>query len=487
MINKVRKYILENGMIDKGDCIVLGVSGGADSVALLLILHALQQEWQLRLEVVHVHHGIRAEAQEDVLFVEELCMSLGVSCHIYYVDVPTLAMQQKMSEEEMGRQCRYMRFAEAAGQVGATKIAVAHHMDDQAETVLFHLSRGTDLAGMRGMLPVSDMEQDNTLTVIRPLLGCRKKEIEAYLRENHRSWREDATNQENRYARNRMRNVVLPELLNINEQAVLHIANFAKQATAYEKFFRNQVKRYIDEHVVEDEGRVCVNREALLEEEPVFVQSILYELLCRVSGHRKDITTVHVEAVKELLMRQSGKELSLPYGMEAKVSYENLIIGKCSVKRGKEKTIYAAWNWQELIAGECEIRLENGVLQARVIDFGKLDFANREILLNNIRNSKNNYTKYFGCDTIKNTLYVRKPQPKDYLIIDQSGDRKRLSRYFIDAKIPKEARADWILVTMEDMVLWVVGRRRSEVFPVCTDTQYILELRYEGVSDELSY
>lgn len=488
MINKVRKYIFENHMLDKGDRIVLGVSGGADSVALLMTLCVLQKEWELDLNVIHVHHGIRTEADEDVVFVEQLCRSLGVACHVFYEDVPALAAQQKMSEEEMGRKCRYMHFTEVARETGSTKIAVAHHMDDQAETVLFHLSRGTDLAGMRGMLPVSMMEQEEEITLIRPLLCCRKEEITTYLTTQQVTWREDVTNQKNQYARNRIRNLVIPQLTTVNERAVSHIANFAAQAAAYEKFFDNQVKRYVEEHVrMEDESRIYIDRNRLSEEEPVFIQGILYELLCQISGRKKDITAVHVQAVYDLLKKQSGRAVSLPYGMEAKVSYENLIIGKCSVKREWEDEVYAVWNWRELIEQEYRVEAGKGILSAKVTDFAKLDPHKREIFLNNIRNSKNNYTKYFGCDTIKNTLCIRKPKPDDYLIVDRAGNHKRLSRYFIDAKIPMEDRTDWPLVTEEDSVLWVIGRRRAEVFPVCMDTQYILELRYEGVSDELSY
>lgn len=490
MIDKVRKYIAENHMLEKGDHIVLGVSGGADSVALLLVLCKLRAEWDLCLDVVHVHHGIRKEAEEDVVFVKRLCESVQVPCHVFYDDIPALAADCRMSEEEMGRQRRYAHFEEVAEQTHADKIAVAHHMDDQAETVLFHLSRGTDLAGMRGMLPVSLLPyaKDTDRKVIRPLLNCRKEELVDYLKSQQMTWQEDSTNTANEYARNRIRNLVIPELTKVNQQAVMHIAAFARQAAAYESFLESRVTRYMEECVQSDEkGRLTLNRLHLSEEEPVFAQRVLYELLCRTSGRKKDITAGHIEDVYGLLSKQSGRSVSLPYGLEAKVSYENLIIGKCSVRREKEDGIYAAWDWQELIGQPQEVTIAKGMLYARVIDFKKMETTNREILLNTIRNSKNNYTKYFGCDTIKNTLYIRKPEPKDYLIIDQSGSRKRLSRYFIDEKIPKEAREDETLAAMEDLALWVVGRRRSEVFPVCMDTQYILELRYEGVSDELSY
>lgn len=494
MFNRVRSYMELYHMVESGDKIVVGVSGGADSVMLLHVLWRLQKEWGLQLWVVHVHHGIRQEADEDVSYVQELCNCMEIPCYTFYEDVPALAAQNKLSEEEMGRRCRYKHFAETLNKTGADKIAVAHHMDDQAETVLFHLSRGTGLAGMRGMLPVSTWKEEGEereYRLIRPLLDCRKQEIIAYLKMESVAWREDVTNQDCRYARNRIRNEILPAMEHVNEQAVAHITGFAKQAAEYEQFFHNRVMEYMDEHIVKGNGDIWMtDRGALLQKEPVFAKAVLYEMLCKSCGRKKDISRIHVDSLYALLGNQSGKELMLPYEMRGRISYEKLIIGKSSQeKEPAEESVWGSVALWELQPGETkEIVLGKfGRLKINRIVFENMDMEKRKELLEYIRNSKNNYTKYFGCDTIENTLYIRKPQQKDDLVMDVRGRRKRLSRYFIDAKIPGELRKGWPLVVCDDEILWVTGLRRAEVFPVCMDTKYIIELRYEGDSHELSY
>ena len=234
MINKVEQYINLWNMIEKSDRIVLGVSGGADSVALLLVLQALQQRYDLKLHVVHVNHGIRVEATEDAAYVRALCESMDVPFYLYEADIPTMAKAQGMSEEEMGRVYRYECFDEVLQKVGASKIAVAHHMDDQAETVLFHLARGSKLRGAEGMHPVNG-------NVIRPLLSCRKEELMQWLRKQQVSWMEDCTNGDDTYARNCIRNQVIPSLEKVNAQAVRHLVEFADEVGAYRQFVQRAV------------------------------------------------------------------------------------------------------------------------------------------------------------------------------------------------------------------------------------------------------
>lgn len=169
MLEKVREYIKFHHMLEMGDRVVMGISGGADSVCLLHIMQELREEYGLSLFVVHVHHGIRKEAADkDAEYVKNLCQKYGISFYLFKEDIPKLAKDCGMSEEEGGRQCRYRCFYQVADQVKADKIATAHHMGDQAETVLFHLIRGTNLSGVTGIAPVNGK-------MIRPLLSCSKK------------------------------------------------------------------------------------------------------------------------------------------------------------------------------------------------------------------------------------------------------------------------------------------------------------------------
>ena len=286
MLDKVREDIINYHMLEKGDRVVLGVSGGADSVSLFLALNELKNELGIQMVVVHVNHGIRgSEAAEDAKYVEQLCQKYEIPFYLFEEDIPAFAKKEKMTEEEAGRVYRYRCFWEVVEKEKADKLAVAHHMGDQAETVLFHLVRGTDLAGVTGMKPINGK-------IIRPLLSCRKEEIPAWLEEKGIAWREDQTNTDNHYTRNKLRNQVLPLLQEINEGSIGHICAFARQMSAYEKFFQQEVEKYVSQWVEfftegDDEKRVGkTNRENLFNQELVLGKAVIYRY-CASKAERK--------------------------------------------------------------------------------------------------------------------------------------------------------------------------------------------------------
>lgn len=221
MLNKVRDYIREQGMITQGDAVIVALSGGADSVCLLTVLKQLD----FALRAVHVHHGIRgAEADRDEAFVQALCESLSVPLYVAHCQVPAYAAEHGLSEEEAGRILRYQILEEEAekwerefSDGSRVKLALAHHRDDNAETILHHLLRGSGLTGLAGIRPVQGRR-------VRPLLCVGRAEIREYLTAEHMDWCEDSTNQSADYTRNRIRSQVLPLLKEtVNEQAEEHI------------------------------------------------------------------------------------------------------------------------------------------------------------------------------------------------------------------------------------------------------------------------
>lgn len=478
MLEKVRKYIEINHMLEVGNKVVMGVSGGADSVCLFLLMQELRAEYDLSLFVVHIHHGIRGiEADEDAEYVKLLCERYGVPFYFFKENIQRLAKENGMSEEEAGRKYRYECFYQVMEQTGADKLATAHHMNDQAETVLFHLIRGTKLSGMTGILPVNNK-------IIRPLLACQKQEIVNWLSGRKIVWREDETNKDNHYMRNKLRNQVIPVLSEINEQAVSHIAEFAGYMTKYENFFQKEVEKYMLEYVIfESEEKQCqVNRLHLRSEERILSEAVVYEMLVFVCGVKKDISKKHVEAVYEQLFNQSGKKITLPYQIEAEISYENLIIRKCFERKEKN-----GWKQEisvkDLIEGKQELQFAlpyGGNLIVQVLDMEDMEENRKKEILNTVSNSKNNYTKLFDCDTIRDTLHVRPPAAEDYFIMNAQGNRKRLSRYFIDRKVPLEERRHSLVVAREHEVLWMVGGRRGENYKINNNTKYVLLLMYEG-------
>ena len=204
MIEKVRKYIKQYDMLMPGDTVVAGVSGGADSLCLLFMLKEFAKEMPLQLAVVHVNHGIREEATEDAAYVKQICEELDVPFFLKEADVEGIAKSQGISTEEAGRNVRYEAFSEVLGEhFTAGKIAVAHNANDRAETMLFHLFRGTGLTGLSGIKPVRGQ-------IIRPLLCLSREEIEQYLVKKEIAFCIDRTNNEDTYTRNKIRHHILP-------------------------------------------------------------------------------------------------------------------------------------------------------------------------------------------------------------------------------------------------------------------------------------
>ena len=335
MEGTVRQTLQREG-IGSGDTLVCAVSGGADSVCLLHVLHALKKEMEFQLRCVHVHHGIRGkEADEDASFVGELCESLQVPFVLKEVDVPALAGRSAHTGiEESARTARYEALLEEAERSNRVRIAVAHTLDDNAETVLFQLFRGTGLRGLAGIRPVNGL-------VIRPLLNISRREIEDYLTQRGIAWRTDSTNEEETHARNRIRHSVLPEAEQaVNSRAKEHIAQTAGDM--------REMLRYLDERVAEAEARcgaACPAdahedyREAkvfsvkrLREEDPFIrgelVRKALYALQETAGkGSYYQIGRVHVEAVLSLVENTNGRaQLDLPGDVCAKRRHDNLIL-----------------------------------------------------------------------------------------------------------------------------------------------------------------
>ena len=236
----INQYCVEHELLANGDGIVIGLSGGMDSVCLLQVLAALRNEWQLRLVCVHVHHGIRGTAaDEDAAFAQRLAAKYNVSFRLYEMDIPQLAKEQGLSEEEAGRNYRYQCFEEVRKELNFDKIAVAHHRDDQAETVLWQILRGSGLRGVCGM-------RAGRANIIRPLLCLDRQQIEQIVRGNGDGWREDATNREEKYTRNKIRNRVFPYIeQEIQPMARRHLVDLAEDCQrAWDYIERQMLEQY---------------------------------------------------------------------------------------------------------------------------------------------------------------------------------------------------------------------------------------------------
>ncbi len=460
MIKTVEAYMERYQMIEEGDRVVAGVSGGADSVCLLLILSEYCNKKKAELCVVHFNHGIRKEAGDDARFVEELCKELKVPFYLYEKDIIAMAKEQGIGTEEAGRNARYEAFNEVLrigfGDSKGGKIAVAHNRNDLAETTLFHLFRGSSIAGLSGIAQVRD-------NIIRPLLCVERKEIEKFLQEKGRSWCIDSTNAENTYTRNKIRNMVFPYVeKEICSQAVLHTAKAAEEIA--------QVKDYLDEVVKEveknvmsvEEGQVLFKVEEFLQLHIVIQKQLILKSLSYLIPARKDLGMVHVMDILSLFTKDTGKQIMLPYGMNAVKMYNEVKISRN--RPDNEEAVCM------------EIPLPGKICYApdKYMEFKVFSGNN----YGNI--PQKTYTKWFDYDKIINCLVLRNRQTGDYLTITEDGKCKSIKEYFIEEKIPRMERAQKLLLADGQHILWVIGKRISEAYKVTKQTQTILQVTILG-------
>lgn len=248
----VEKFIREYDMLRQSDCVVAGVSGGADSVCMLLILSELSETMGFAVKAVHLNHMIRgAEADRDEEFVRSLCERKGIPLECFRRDIPAIAKEEGLSSEEAGRRIRYQLFEETADaakdEYERVRIAVAHNRDDLAETVLFNMARGSSLKGLTGIRPVRD-------NIIRPILFAGRAEIEEYLEEQKEDFCIDSTNLGDDYSRNKIRHVIIPALKELNAGAVDHIFDMAMDATVIYDWIDERATKFLDKCEVIREG-----------------------------------------------------------------------------------------------------------------------------------------------------------------------------------------------------------------------------------------
>ncbi len=484
MLRTIENYMTEYNMIAKGDRIVLGVSGGADSVCLFHVLLQLVPAYELSLFVVHVNHGIRGEeAERDEMFVKKLCEKEKVPFWAVKADIPDMAKSESLTEEEAGRKVRYEAFYQCLKKNKCNKIAIAHNKNDNAETMLFHLFRGSSIKGLTGISPMRDV-------IIRPLLCVTRQEIEEYLKQHKVSFCTDRTNLTEDYSRNKIRHRILSFAQEeINAKVVEHMAHTANQLRLVENYLEKNVDLAYNKIVISGkEGSFQMNVQELQQEDPVIQQGIIRKVFYRLAGRLKDVDAVHIELVLGLLEKEVGKQLHLPYGIQAVKGYEYITMSVnsdrplCKDKDSSgsvSKRESAGFEHIVKIPGETYITEINHNISARIIKYKK-----------NLIIPQDGYTKWFDYDKINNTVIIRSRNSGDYIQIASKGNnlsgnkpqtsRKKIKSLFIDKKVPREERDQIPLLADGNHIMWVIGDRISEAYKVNEETKAILEISLNG-------
>ncbi|HEY6305730.1 MAG TPA: tRNA lysidine(34) synthetase TilS [Candidatus Angelobacter sp.] len=457
MIDRVRTYILHQRLVQPGDRAAVAVSGGADSVALLRVLLGLRQELGIVISVAHFHHGIRgAEADADQQFVRELAERYGLELHSGAADVPTHALEQKSSLETAARELRHRWFAALLDEDRAGKIATAHTLDDQAETVLMRLLRGT---GSRGLAAIYPEQKEKRL--VRPLLGVTRPEIEAYLTTIRQPWREDSSNRDLSHTRNRVRHELLPFLERDFNPAIRHtLADFAEVARAETEYWNAEASsmfaRLLRPGKPSRSGRTSsrdASQTMAIEVAPfqalplALRRQVLYQL-----GEQLGMTLefTHIEQLVELAGGKiQGRRVPLPGGMAALRSFRELQFGPQHAAAPGPDYQYCL-----PIPGEVAVPELGSIIRARLVPAGEPSAAgyNAGALLDRtllapeltVRNWRAG-DRFFPAKT-------RSPKKlKDLLQAGRLGQRLSLAQ-----------RKTWPVVESAGQIVWVRGYRSPE-------------------------
>ncbi|MBE9506642.1 MAG: tRNA lysidine(34) synthetase TilS [Chloroflexi bacterium] len=493
VLRQVRHTIENHALLSPGDGIVVGVSGGPDSLCLLHVLLSLRQEYDLRLHVAHLHHGARgAEADADAEFVAALAGEWGLPLTVEERDVPALAREHKLAFEEAARRVRYAFLARVAGEAGAGKIAVGHNADDQAETVLMHFLRGAGLAGLRGMLPVTPITDYRLLepffqhpatsiqhpVLIRPLLEVSRVEIERYCADQGLTPRFDRSNLDTTYFRNRLRHELLPLLETYNPNVRARLCHTAAVVAADYELLTQMRDQAWAEAVREEQEEVVVFDRAAWRALPVALQrATLRQAAYRLRRTLRDVDFVHVESARRVGLRgETGAEATLPMGLTLIVGYHTLTVGDTG-DAGPPPDEPLLWSSEPLpvqLPGRTLLQQSGWVLQAQVLD----EWDAVQVAAN-----PDPWMAYFDADALADPLVLRPRRRGDrFRPQGMGGHSVKLSAFMINLKIPRAWRDLVPLLTAGDEIAWVCGRRVGEGVTVGPETRRVARLRFERAS-----
>ncbi|HEC33239.1 MAG TPA: tRNA lysidine(34) synthetase TilS [Chloroflexi bacterium] len=494
LLAQVRDFMRRHALLAVGDGVVVGVSGGPDSLCLLHLLIRLQEPYRLRLHVAHLHHGARGEeADADADFVADLARRWGLPATVAKRDVPAIAQAHKLAFEEAARRIRYAFLAHVASEVGATKVAVAHNADDQAETVLMHFLRGAGLAGLRGMLPATPLSTYRLLksvsapplsptppTLIRPLLGTSRTDIEQYCAEQGLEPRFDRSNLDITYFRNRLRHELLPLLATYNpniHRRLLHTADVLAADYALLARLRDRVWEKVV--VEETEDIIAFDRASWQAQHLSLQRALIREATYRLRSHLRDVDFVHVEnGVRVAQKGNTGAQATLPGGLALTVEYDRLTIAEAGYKPALEGPALPPGGEVAVdLPGITPLPDGTWVLEATL----PRAWTQAEVEANPDR-----WTTYLDADVLKEPLILRTRRTGDrFRPQGMGGHGPRLTHWMTNAKIPRPWRDRLPLLVAGEEIVWVCGRRISEEAAVGSTTRRVARFRFQQAEKEI--
>lgn len=486
LIKQIRQIIESYELFPSGECVVVGVSGGPDSVCLLHVLQRLAGDDDLTLHVAHLNHQIRgAEAEADAVFVADLAAAWGLPCTVGADDVPTLARRHKLAIEEAARQARYTFLAQVAGRVGSRTVAVGHNADDQVETVLMHFLRGAGLAGLRGMLPKTPLSHYRLLegqtgaglSLVRPLLETPRAEIAAYCAEHGLQPRFDRSNLDTTFFRNRLRHELIPYLETYRSNVGQVIRRTAQVAADDYTLLRAVLEEAWAKVTVSADDEAIVFDLASWRALPLSLQrATLREAVHRLRQSLRNINFVHIEdAVTVARAKSTGAIASLPQELRLTVGYETLVVAGKGYRP-------LPLDWPALLVERLPLAAPGltslpGPAGWQV----RSQWMWPDELPPDWATNPDPWQAFLDGEAVGAGLALRQRRPGDrFQPQGMSGQSKSLSDFLINLKVPAAWR-DWVPLAVSDdgdRLLWVAGWRLDERACVTPKTPRVLHLQF---------
>ncbi len=460
VLQAARQLMTDLEMIPKDARVLVAVSGGIDSIVLLDVLARLSSEVGFHLIIGHIDHGLRGSVSaHDAAFVEQIAADYDLPVVVHGLAKAEMKAHRSQGREGAARNARLSALEALAGKTTATRIALGHTLDDHAETVLFHLTRGAGPTGLRGIPAVR-------LPFIRPLLQATRAEILSYAVDRSLTWREDATNADRNYARNRIRHQVLPALRELNPCVGEAVARNARLLADLDEAAAFLAHERLQALIVESDPRALTVRSAPLKQLPSAVlQLVLREAIRQLRGDLTGITYAHIHALAQLAIgSHAHAQLSLPQ-LHVRMQADMLTLSL--------DPLAAPSGWRLPVdLGETPLPNGAGKLSLRLVSRGELEQQDSQ---------ENRWTEWADADAVTFPLCLRTRLPGDRFAPLGLGSQIKLKDFLINEHAPTFDRDGIPLLCDAQRIIWVVGMRLSDSVKLCADTQRVLVMQLKGV------
>ncbi|MFC2123082.1 tRNA lysidine(34) synthetase TilS [Bacteroidota bacterium] len=460
---RVLHFIQEHQLVCKGETLLLAVSGGPDSVCLFHILLQLKDKLGIELHVAHLNHQLRgADSEADAHYVAELAYHLGIPATIEQRDVSSFQMEHRLSPEEAAREVRYAYLAEVARDIGASRVAVGHTIDDHIETILMHIVRGSGTRGLRGLqLRTEQQFQGNGLTVVRPLLSVKRAETTGYCHHHQLKPRIDTSNLSLSHLRNSIRLELLPLMQSYNadiSEALLRLGQIAHDDL---DFIHEEGQKQWGKVTQEHEDTIVLEKEPFLKLPLAIKRHMLRLAIEKLIGNLKDIETRHIEQLLGSLNKPAGRKISLPEGLSFIIEYDRFLLSMDP----SALSPFPALNGEHSIKIPGETHLPGWQIEADIITREQID---RE---------DDGFTAFLDLKKTGDGLTIRPRKRGDRFQPLGMAQQKKTGEFMIDARIPQAWRGRIPIVCSPTQIVWIAGWRIDDRMKVTESTQEVLRLK----------